>query len=698
MKLARFIAKNAVPIIVACAILCVPALIGFITTEVNYDILTYLPQDLNSMKGEAILDKEFGDAAISILVLESMDAKDVVALEAKIREVPGVSAVLGANDVLSPGVPLEMLPEAVKGKLYSNNSTLALVKYRDSGMSRETQAALGEIRKISGKQCFVSGASIVLKDTKDLIDRETPIYVLLAVVFSVIVLSLTMESALIPFLFLVEIGVAILFNFGTNFLLGQISYITKALAAVLQLGVTMDFSIFLLNRYDEERKKNDDRVEAMACAIKNTFVTISGGALTEIAGFLALCAMSLTLGADIGIVMAKGVFIGLIGTMTLLPALILVFDGPIHRFRHKALLPQFRGTAAFVAKHNVILSLAFIVLLIPAFYGNAHVKQYYNLVDSLPETLESVVANGKLKENFSMATSHFIFIDGGMPRYEKTKLIDGIKKLDGINSVLAYEEFVGPMIPVEILPDSIRSIFVSSKGHELIIANSIYKASTTEQNEQIEKLASLVMAADPKAYLTGEGVLTKDLIKIAASDFKRVDYVSIGAIFIIIALIFASLSVPVIMVGSIELSIFINMAIPYYAGETIPFIASIVIGCIQLGVTIDYAILLVTRYREELRVGNGKIESMETAVHTSARSIVTSALTLFAATFGVGLISEMELLKCLCMMIARGAVISMFIILFIMPAIFVCFEKIVAKTSRNWDRAPALRNLKGERK
>jgi predicted RND superfamily exporter protein len=601
------------------------------------------------------------------------------------------------NDILTPDVPIDILPDSIRNKLYSNDSTLLLVKYVGAGMSKTTQAAIGKIRELSGKQCFVSGMSVVLKDTKDLIDRETPIYVILAVIFSVIVLSLTMESFLIPFIFLIEIGVAILFNFGTNFLFGGISYITKALAAVLQLGVTMDFSIFLLNRYDEERKKTDDHREAMAQAIKNTFVTISGGALTEIAGFLALCAMSLTLGRDIGVVMAKGVFIGLIGTMTLLPALILVFDKPIHKFQHKALLPSFKGTSNFVAKHPKILSLIFVVLLVPAFYGNSHVKQYYNLIEALPHDLPSVVANNKLKNDYSMITSHFIFIDEKMPRYERNQLVEDIEKVKGVNTVLAYEKFLGPLIPVEILPDAIRNIFVSN-GYELLIVNSVYQAATDDENEQINTITSLVKAADPKAYLTGEGVLTKDLIKIAASDFKRVDYVSIIAILVIITLIFSSLSVPLLMVGSIELSIFINMAIPYYTGEVIPFIASIVIGCIQLGVTIDYAILLVTRYREELRHGHDKIEAMKTAVYTSARSIVTSALTLFAATFGVGLISEMSLLKCLCMMIARGAIISMFIILFVMPALFVTFEKLVSKTSLNWEKASKKSLLKGESK
>jgi predicted RND superfamily exporter protein len=695
MKFANFITRHVKLVLIIALALTVPAAIGFITTKVNYDILTYLPSDLNSMQGEVLLDKDFKDATISILIVEGMPTKDIEAMESRIAKVPGVSAVLGAADILSPSVPVDVLPSAIREKLFVNDSTLLIVKYDGAAMSEETQGAIAAIRKECGRQCFVSGASVVLKDTKDLVDRETPIYVLLAVVLSVIVLSLTMESFLIPFVFLIEIGLAILYNFGTNFILGQISYITKALAAVLQLGVTMDFSIFLLNRYEEERLKRPDRREAMAHAIKNTFLTISAGALTEIAGFLALCAMSLTLGADIGLVMAKGVLFGLLGTVTILPAMILALDGPIHRFRHKPLLPTFAKSSSFVAKHYKPLGLLFLVLLVPAFYGQTHVKQYYNIIESLPKDLPSIVANEKLKSEYKMTCSHFIVISSSLPRPVKERLVGEIEKVEGINSVLALEKFLGPGIPEEFLPDSIRGVFAQS-GHELIIANSSYKAATDESNAQIDALRAIVSAADPAYRMTGEGVLVKDLIKVAAEDFKRVDYVSIGSIFLIILLIFSSLSVPVVMVGSIELSIFINMAVPFFTGETIPFIASIVIGCIQLGVTIDYAILLATRYREELRNGRGRIEAMETAVHTSARSIVTSALTLFAATFGVGLVSKVALLSSLCMMIARGAIISMLIILFVMPAIFVWGEKLIAKTTRNWESAPRIRTAKGK--
>jgi len=685
-KIPRIIAGHPKTIVVLALILCIPALYAFIHTEVNYDILSYLPGNLNSMQGERILDEDFKDAALSIVIVNDLATKDILILEEKLRGIEGVALVASTADALSPSIPLAILPSELRNKLYHENSSLMIVKFTGNSMSETTQKALDSIRKICGDKGLVSGVSVVLKDTKDLIDRETPFYVLLAVIFSLLILELSMESFLVPFIFLLGIGIAILYNFGTNFVYGQISYITKALAAVLQLGVTMDFSIFLLNRYDEERKKNPDHKEAMAKAIENTFLTISAGALTEVAGFLALCAMSLSLGTDIGLVMAKGVVLGLVCTMTLLPALLLVFDKAIHRYTHKPLLPKFARLAKFVSRHPVILSLAFLVLLIPAAYGNFNVKQYYNIADALPEDLPSVVANNTLKKDFSLTCSHFILISSDLPRQSKKNLLENLEHMEGISSVLALEKYLGPMVPLDFLPKALKEVFIQGK-YELIIANSEYKASSDAVNQQIDILRNYVMDADPKAYITGEGILTKDLISLAAEDFKRVDYVSILAIFIIILLIFSSLSVPFLMVGSIELSILINMAVPYFTGEVIPFIASIVIGCIQLGVTIDYAILLLTRYREELRNGLAAKEAMSLAVQTSARSIVTSALTLFAATFGVGLISQMALLKTLCMMIARGSIISMVIILLIMPALFISGQGLIKHTTLNWDHS-----------
>jgi uncharacterized protein len=695
MKLGRLIARHSVLIIVIAAALMVPAAIGFIATRVNYDILSYLPQDLESMKGEAVLDRDFHDAYLSILIVRTMEAKDVIALEERIRGVEGVLTVMGAGDVLSPSVPPEILPDGVRRQLYAGDSTLVLIKYKESGVSPLTQKAIGEVRALAGSQCLLSGVSPILKDTKDLVDRETPLYVLLAVVFSVVVLILTMESPLIPAVFLAEIGVAILYNFGTNIFLGQISYITKALAAVLQLGVTMDFSIFLLNRYEEERARlPDDHREAMARAIHKTFLTISAGGLTEMAGFLSLCVMTLTLGVDIGLVMAKGVVMGLLCTMTLLPSMILVLDGPLHRIRHRPLLPTFTRATGWITRHPRAVSVVFILLFIPALYGNFHVKQYYNLTESLPADMPSMVATNKLKADYHMTTSHFILVHDTVPAYRIRALVTDIKALPGITNALASESLMGPLIPSQIIPEQVRSIF-SQNGWELVMVNSEYHAATADENRQVDAITALVKEVDPGAYITGEGVLTKDLIKVAALDFKRVDWVSIVAIFVIILAIFGSVSVPVLMVSGIELSIFLNMAFSWLIGETIPFIATIVIGCIQLGVTIDYAILLVTRFREELRLGRGSAEAMRTAAEASSRSIVTSALTLFAATFGVGLVSKVAILNSLCMMIARGALISMTVILFIMPATFIVSEKVVAATSLNW-RAPARRRAAKE--
>ena len=686
MKIARWISRNSRLILIAALVLAVPAVVGFFKTGINYDILSYLPQHLDSMKGEIVLDKEYGDASIGILILEGKKTAEILELKDKIKAVPGVAGVIWVSDLVDPQVPPEMLPETIREGFYSKDSTRLIVRFKEGGTSQLTQAAIQSVRKLGGQGAYLSGASAIIKDTKDLVDKETPIYVLLAVVFSVIVLSLTMESPLIPFVFLAEIGLAILYNFGSNIILGKISYITQALAAVLQLGVTMDFSIFLLHRYEEERLRCEDRRDAMAQAIQKTFLTISGGALTEIAGFLALCAMDLALGSDIGLVMAKGVVIGLLGTMTVLPAMLLALDGPIHRFHHQALLPTFKKTADFVTKHYGILTAVFLLLFVPAVYGELHAKQYYNLIDSLPQSMDSVVATNKLRVQYNMITSHFIIVRDDLDPAATRELISKIESMKGITSVLAYEKFAGPLLPAELIPESIRGLF-QVKGHNLILVNSEYRAATSEENAQLDQVIGIAKSYDSGALVTGEGALTKDLISIAAHDFKRVDLVSIGAVFLIILLIFRSLSIPLVLVGSIELAIFINMGIPFYVGETIPFIASIVIGCIQLGVTIDYAILLVTRYREELAKGTTAKEAMKTALVGSARSIVTSGLTLFAATAGVGFISTIAILKSLCGMIARGALISMLIILFILPALLVVCEPFIEKTSLKWPRA-----------
>jgi predicted RND superfamily exporter protein len=690
MHVARFISRHAKAILVAALILAIPAAIGFIKTGINYDILSYLPQHLNSMQGEIILDKEYGDASTGILIIDGKSTYEILDLKEKIAKVPGVQAVVWVDNLVDPTVPAKMLPEELRTGFFSGTTTRLIIKFAEGSTSITTHKAIDGIRKLGDERCFLSGASPIIKDTKDLADKETPLYVLLAVIFSVIILSLTMESPLIPFVFLAEIGLAILYNFGSNIVLGQISYVTQALAAVLQLGVTMDFSIFLLHRYEEERPKFQDRREAMAEAIEKTFLTISGGALTEVAGFLALCVMDLALGTDIGVVMAKGVVIGLVGTMTVLPAMLLILDKPIHKFNHRPFLPTFEKTARFVSKHYVALSVVFVLLFVPAIYGRSKTQQYYNLIDSLPKDMPSVQATNRLKTDFNMTTTHFLIVRDDLPAADIRELIDRVQATKGITTVLAYEKFAGPLLPASLMPDEVKSIF-KTKGHNLIIVNSEYSASTDAENAQIDEINAIVRSYDKDAYITGEGVLTKDLIAIAATDFKRVDIVSIGAVFLIILAIFTSLTVPVVLVGGIELAIFINMAIPYFTGEAIPFIASIVIGCIQLGVTIDYAILLVTRFKEELRKGADRKEAMRIALQSSAISIVTSALTLFGATAGVGFVSKIAILKCLCGMIAKGALISMVIILFILPSVLILCEGLIEKTSLNWKKPLNLR-------
>lgn len=682
-RFGRFIAKNRILVVVISILLVFPALYGMISTRINYDLLTYLPQNLDSMKGQEILDKKYSDAATSMLIIEDMEPKDIVKIKEKVSKVEGVNKVIWVDDVLDTTIPKEILPDEARKSFYSGNSTMLIIKFNESPSSENTQQAITDIRKLTNKQCFLSGMSAIVKDTKDLADKETPFYVLLAVVFSVIVLSLTMKSVIIPFIFLAAIGLAILYNFGTNIFFGQISYVTKALAAVLQLGVTMDYSIFLLHRYDEEREKLEDKNEAMADAIANTIVSITGSSLTTIAGFLALCVMTLALGKDIGIVMAKGVMLGVISTVTVLPALILIFDKPIHKFSHKTILPEFNKVANLVTKNYKAFIVLFLLLFIPAVYGNNHTKVYYNLDESLPKDMESIVATNKLKKEYNMTTTHFILVNDKIEGYKVKEMVDKLEKVDGIEKVLSYDKFIGSSIPESFIPKDIKDIFKQG-GYNLILVNSKYKAAREEENTQINEVNKIVKSYDKGAMVAGEGPLTKDLIEIADKDFKHVNVVSIAAIFAIILILFRSISIPILLVSAIELAIFINMGIPFYTGTTIPFIASIVIGCIQLGATVDYAILMTTRFKEEIGNGYDRFEAGKITVKGTAKSIVTSGLTFFAATASVGIVSNMDLIKTLCGMIARGALISMGVILFILPSILIVCEKFISVTTMKW--------------
>ncbi|MBU3202586.1 efflux RND transporter permease subunit [Clostridium algidicarnis] len=682
-KFGEFIAKHRNIVLIVAVLLSIISVFGMVNTKINYDVLTYLPQELDSMKGQNILDDTFASASLSMLIMDDAEPKEVSRIKEKIQTIEGVDSVLWIDDALDISIPKEILPDDVKKALYSGDSTMMVIKYKEGSSSEVTQNAITDIRKVMDEKSFLSGVSAIVKDTKDLSDKQTPIYVLIAVILSTIVLALTMESVIIPFIFLASIGFAILYNFGSNIFLGEVSYITKALAAVLQLGVTMDYSIFLLHRYEEEKLKIEDKEEAMAEAIANTITAISGSSLTTIAGFLALCVMELALGKDIGIVMAKGVLLGVICTVTILPALVLYFDKAIHRFKHKTILPEFTKVADYVTNHYKLIVVIFIIAFIPAIYGANNAKVYYNLDESLPKDMESVVALNKLKEDYNMTTTHMIVVKDDLPQYKKKEMADRIEKVDGIEKVLSYDKLVGGSIPESFVPEDIKSNF-KKDGYNLIVANSIYKAAQDEENAQVDEIINIAKEYDEDAMVSGEGPLTKDLIRIAESDFKRVNVVSILAIFAIIFGVFLSFSLPFILVLSIELAIFINLGIPYYTGTALPFISNIVIGTIQLGATVDYAILLTSRFKEEIENGYDKIEAMKISVQGSAKSIVTSALTFFAATAGVALISDMELIKSLCFLMARGALISMVVIIFILPSILIVSEKFIGLTTKGW--------------
>ena len=682
-RISKFIADHAKSVIVVSLLLLIPSVIGFINTRVNYDLLSYLPQNLDSTKGEDILDKTYSDASIGIVIVEGMENKDINILKDKIEEVDGVTTTLGLTDVLDESIPKDILPDEIKNQLYNEDSTMFVIKFDGAPGSDSTINGISKVKKILNKQCFLSGMSAIMEDTKELAEHEAPFYVLIAVALSIVVLLISMESTVVPIIFLVSIGIGIVYNLGTNLFLGEISYITKALAAVLQLGVTMDYSIFLMHRYDEERDKWSTKEEAMTQAIKATMTSISGSSLTTIAGFLALCTMDLALGKDIGLVMAKGVVIGVICAITILPAFVLVFDKAIHKFKHKTIIPEFKKVSTLVTKHYKAFIVAFLVIMLPAFFGQANAKVYYNLDETLKPDMSSIVALNKMKDNFNMTSTHFIIVKDDIKSYKMKEMTDRIENLEGVTTVLSYDKFIGPNVPEDFIPRDIKEIFKQG-GYNLLLVNSEYKSASDELNNQIIEMTDIVKSYDKDAMVTGEGALTKDLTTIADQDFKNVSVASIAAIFVIILIVFKSVSIPVLLVSAIEFAIFINMGIPYYTGTVIPFVASIVIGTIQLGATVDYAILLTSRFREEIRNGYEKKEAMRIAVQESAKSIVTSGLTFFGATGGVALVSDMALIKSLCFLMARGAIISMMVIIFVLPALLLVSEGIINKTTKGW--------------
>ncbi|MDY5212763.1 efflux RND transporter permease subunit [Intestinibacter sp.] len=684
-RMSKAIAKHSKLILLLAIILVVPAAFGYFKTDVNYDILSYLPEETSTMQAEKILKDDFGCGSVAMLIVEDMPDKDVAKIKEKVAKLDGVKKALWVDDFIDLSVPKEILPKDMTDLLYNGDkSTMIIVMLKEGTATLTTQNTVQQIRNIVGKQGFLSGMSGIIKDTKDCADGEMPLYVIIAAVLTLIVLLLTMESTVVPFVFLLSIALAIIYNFGSNIILGEISYITKALVAVLQLGVTMDYSIFLLHRYDEELGRTPDKIEAMSNAIQNTFVSIIGSSTTTVAGFLALCAMDLTLGMDMGIVMAKGVIIGVLCTVTVLPSLILIFDGPIHKYKHRTILPAFEKTSKFVVKHYKKLAVLFIIIFIPAFIGNNKAEVYYNLDESLPDDFPSIIATNKMKDDYNMESTDFILISDKLDSNDVSSMIKELEKVDGVNSVIGLEKYIGPAISQDIIPDEILSE-LKAGGYEEMMLNSKYRAASDECNAQLTEIEHIVHKYDPNALVGGEAPLTKDLIRIADSDFKKVSAVSIIAIFVIITIVFKSVSLPVILVAAIECAIFANLGIPYYTGKVEPFIASIVLGTIQLGATVDYAILMTSRFKEELEYTDDKFEAMRLAIRHSAGSIMTSALSFFSATIGVGVISQLELIGSLCSLMSRGAIISMFMIIFILPGLLLVFEPVIRKTSKGFE-------------
>lgn len=683
-KFGKLIVKLRIPILILSVLLLIPAAIGYFNTKVNYDILYYLPGDIDTMKGQDILLDDFGKGAYAMVVVDGMNKKNVSELVKKVEKVDHVASVISYNGIVGDGVPAEILPDKFRSYFENDDSgaTLFAIFFDDTTSSTETMDAIEELRDVTDKQCYIAGMSAVVTDTKSMSEKETPIYVLVAVLLVCVVLAIFMDSFLVPVLFMVSIGMAIVYNLGTNIFLGEVSYITKALAAVLQLGVTLDYSIFLWHSYKEEKEKNPgDHKEAMAVAIGNTLTSVVGSSITTVAGFISLCFMSFTLGLDLGIVMAKGVIFGVIGCVTILPSLILTFDKALEKTMHKEIMPNFDKPARWIVKHSWLFLIVFLGLLYPAIYGYNHTKVYYDLSDTLPDKLNCSQANKLLAENFDKTNSiYMILADTNLSKDDSIAMIDEIKKLDGISTAMSLDSVVGAELPTEMLPDSLVS---ELKGNEyqIMMISTNYAIASDEINDQIDKVDEIAKKYDVKSMVIGEAPCTKDLITITDKDFKTVSIVSIAAIFVIIFFVLKSISLPVILVAAIEFAIFVNMGIPYFTGTSIPFISSVVIGTIQLGATVDYAILMTTRYKRERAAGESKKEAISIALGTSIPSIIVSALGFFAATFGVGMIASVDMISSLCILMARGAIISMLVVIFILPSLFVLFDKLIINTS-----------------
>lgn len=680
-KFGRGVVKLRVPILIVSVLLLIPSIFGFVSTRINYDILSYLPSDIETMKGQDIMLDEFGKGGFSLVMLDGMEDKDVEKVKEKIEKVDYVCDVLWYDTLADVSLPKEVLPDDIYDFFNTDNSTMMAVFFDEATSADGSLEAVKEIRSIAGEQCFVSGMSSVVEDIKDLTMQEAPMYVVIAVILTSIILALTMDSFLIPLFFMLSVGMAIIYNMGTNFIQGEISFITEALAAVLQLAVTIDYSIFLWHSYKEEKEKHPgDNKEAMAVAIGKTITSVVSSSITTVAGFLALCFMSYELGMDMGIVMAKGVVIGVICCITVLPSMILVFDKALEKTMHKDLVPSLEKPSKFIIKHHAAFIVLFIVVLIPAVYGQINTNVYYNLTDTLPKDLNSVIANTKLDEEYNMATTHMLLVDADMKPKEVNSMLDEMGKVDGVSFSMSLDTLIGPSIPREIVPDSVTKILKSDKW-QLMLIGSEYKVASDEENAQIDELSKILKSYDKDGMLIGEAAATKDLIDITDHDFKVVNIVSIAAIFIIILIALRSVSLPIILVAVIEFAITVNMGVPCFTNTTIPFIASVVIGTIQLGATVDYAILMTTRYKTERNAGKDKHEAVTIALSTSMKSIMVSALGFFASTFGVGVYSSVDMISQLCTLMSRGAIISMITVICILPSMLMLFDKVIINTT-----------------
>ena len=683
IKVGKWIAKHKVLIVLISMILLIPSVIGMAATRVNYDILSYLPDSLETVEGQDIMVDEFGMGAFSMVVVEDMDLKDVAALKEKFQDVEHVKDVLWYDSVADLSIPVSMIPDKFKDAFFNGDATMMIALFDNTTSSDAAMEAVTDMRKIANEQCFISGMSGVVTDIKNIALEEMPIYVVIAAGLSLLVLLLAMDSLVVPILFLLSVGLAVLYNLGSNIFLGQVCYITKSLTAVLQLGVTMDYSIFLLNSFEAYKKKYDEKERAMAHAIADTFKSVAGSSVTTIAGFLALCVMTFALGRDMGIVMAKGVVIGVVCCVTVLPAMILVFDKAIEKTKHKALLPNMDKASGFITKHYKIWLIVFLVLLYPAIYGNNHTQIYYNIDKSLPATLASNVANDKLKEDFDMSTMHMILLRNGLDSKQKTQMLDKIDEIDGVKWSLGMNSLIGPSFPESMIPSNVREM-LESDNYEVQFVCSEYSSATDECNAQLASIQEIVKEYSPDSMVIGEAPLMKDLQDTTDVDLQRVNILSMAAIFVIILFVFKSISLPFVLLAVIEFAIYVNMAIPYYQGVTLPFVASIVIGAIQLGATVDYAILMTSNYQKQRHLGKTKKESISIAHKFSMKSIIVSGCSFFAATFGVALYSQVDMIGSICTLLARGAVISTVVVLLVLPAMFMVFDPIIVRTSKGF--------------